>query len=91
MIEHPVLLYGILPLLALSLILVLIRFIKGPGITDRVISLDLAISVGIGIAAAYSVMSGTQVFMDIAMIMALLAFLGTVAFAFYIERRARKE
>lgn len=58
---------------------------------DRVISLDLAISVGIGTAAAYTVASGKQVVMDIAMIMALLAFLGTVAFAFYLERRGRKE
>ena len=83
--------YVVFPLLGLSLILILIRFLKGPRIADRVISLDLAISVGIGTAAAYTVATGKQVVLDIAMIMALLAFLGTVAFAFYIERRGRRE
>ncbi|MGI8892198.1 MAG: monovalent cation/H+ antiporter complex subunit F [Bacteroidia bacterium] len=89
MTEDPILLYGIFPLLGISLLLIMIRFIIGPRIADRVISLDLTISVGIGIAAAYTVLSGKQVVLDIAMIMALLAFLGTVAFAFYIERRGR--
>jgi multicomponent Na+:H+ antiporter subunit F len=89
MTEDPILLYGIFPLLGISLLLIMIRFILGPRIADRVISLDLTISVGIGIAAAYTVLSGKQVILDIAMIMALLAFLGTVAFAFYIERRGR--
>ncbi len=89
MTEDPILLYGIFPLLGISLLLIMIRFIIGPRIADRVISLDLTISVGIGIAAAYTILSGKQVVLDIAMIMALLAFLGTVAFAFYIERRGR--
>ena len=89
--EEIIMNYVILPLLGVSLILIVIRFLKGPRIADRVISLDLAISVGIGTAAAYTVASGKQVVMDIAMIMALLAFLGTVAFAFYLERRGRRE
>ncbi len=89
MTEDPILLYGIFPLLGISLLLIMIRFIIGPRIADRVISLDLTISVGIGIAAAYTILSGKQVVLDIALIMALLAFLGTVAFAFYIERRGR--
>jgi multicomponent Na+:H+ antiporter subunit F len=89
MTEDPLLIYGIFPLLGISLLLIMIRFFLGPRIGDRVISLDLTISVGIGIAAAYTVASGKQVVLDIAMIMALLAFLGTVAFAFYLERRGR--
>jgi multicomponent Na+:H+ antiporter subunit F len=91
MTEDPLLLYAIFPLLGISMLLIMIRFFIGPRIADRVISLDLVISVGIGTAAAYTVMSGKQVVLDIAMIMALLAFLGTVAFAFYLERRGRKQ
>ena len=83
------LLYFIFPILGLSLLLIMIRFFVGPRIGDRVISLDLTISVGIGVATAFTIFSGRQVFLDIAMIMALLAFLGTVAFAFYLEKRGR--
>lgn len=83
--------YFILPVLTLSVVLLFIRFIKGPSISDRVVSLDLHITTGIGIIAIYSIINDQPTFLDIAMILALIAFLGTIAFSYYIEKKEKNE
>lgn len=83
--------YIILPILCLSMVLIFFRFVKGPSIVDRVISLDLLITCGLGIIAAFSIMTDRSTFLDIAMILALIAFLGTVAFAYYLIKRHKNE
>jgi len=82
--------YIILPVLAISALLIFIRFLMGPSLSDRVVALDLLITTGIGMIAIYSIVTDQPTFLDIAMILALIAFLGTVAFAYYIEKRKRK-
>lgn len=83
--------YGILPVLSISVVLVFFRFLKGPGIVDRVIALDLLITIGIAIIAMYSIINNQSTFLDIAMILALIAFLGTVAFSYYLEKRKKND
>ncbi len=81
----------ILPVLAVSILLVFIRFLMGPKLSDRVVALDLLLTTGIGIIAVYSVVTNQPAFLDIAMIMALIAFLGTVAFAYYLQKREEND
>lgn len=81
--------YIILPVLTVSVILVFIRFIKGPSIVDKVIALDLLITIGIAIITVYSIITNQSTFLDIAMILALIAFLGTIAFSYYLEKREK--
>ncbi|GGE18268.1 cation:proton antiporter [Psychroflexus salis] len=88
---HDYLYYVILPILAISSLVVFIRFVKGPTIVDRVVALDLIITLGIGEIAIYSIINNKPTFLDIATILALIAFLGTVAFAFYLEKRNKKD
>lgn len=83
--------FFVVPMLGLSALLVFGRLIKGPSIVDRVIALDLLITIGIAIITSYSMLTGDSTFLDIAMILALIAFLGTVAFAYYLEKKGRKE
>lgn len=77
----------VLSLLSLSLILAFMRLVRGPSLPDRVVALDIAITMAMGIIAVYAVQNNQPVFLDVALILALLSFLGTVAFAYYIERR----
>lgn len=77
----------VLSLLSLSLILAFARLVRGPSLPDRVVALDIAITMAMGIIAVYAVQNNQPVFLDVALILALLSFLGTVAFAYYIERR----
>lgn len=78
-----------LPLIILSLAMVftLIRLIKGPRLESRVVALDLLTIIGIGVIAIYSMITGRPVFLDIAIVLALISFLGTIAFASYLERQ----
>lgn len=79
--------FVILPILTLSVILVFIRLFKGPAVVDRVIALDLIITIGIGIITVYSIRENQKILLDVAIILALIAFLGTIAFSYYIEKQ----
>ncbi|MFN2176601.1 MAG: cation:proton antiporter [Anaerolineales bacterium] len=77
----------ILPLLIFGLIFAFIRLLKGPSLPSRVIALDMMSVLGIGIIVVYAVVTDQPVFIDVAAVLALVSFLGTVAFAEYVERR----
>lgn len=82
--------YVILPVLVISMILIFWRFIKGPSIADKIISLDLLITTAIGVIAVYSIIYNHSTLMDTALILALIAFLSTVALSYYLEKRRKK-
>jgi multicomponent Na+:H+ antiporter subunit F len=87
MILEFLLFWVILPLLILGLIFAFVRLLKGPSLPSRVIALDMMLFLGIGIIVIYAVLTDQPVFIDVAGVLALVSFLGTVAFAEYIERR----
>lgn len=80
----------ILPVLSVSILLVFYRFLIGPTISDRIIAVDLLVTIGIGIIAVYSILTNQPTFLDIALILGLIAFLGTVAYSTYLEKRKKK-
>lgn len=87
MMKDDLLYFVFLPVLAVAALLIAWRFFKGPRLSDRVVALDLLITTGIGIIAVYSILADRPTFLDIAMILALIAFLTTVAFSYYLEKR----
>jgi multicomponent Na+:H+ antiporter subunit F len=76
----------VLPILGLSLVLCVVRLVRGPRLPDRIVALELMTSCAVGIAAATAVAKGRSLYMDVALIVALIGFLSTVAFARYLER-----
>jgi len=78
----------ILPLLGIGLLVTFIRVARGPSLPDRVVALDLMATFIISISAVYSVASGKPSYLDAAVVLALITFLGTVAFAYYLHRRS---
>jgi multicomponent Na+:H+ antiporter subunit F len=80
-------LYGVLPVLSVAILLAFIRLVRGPSLSDRVVALDLMTTLIIGIIAVYAIATNQSVFLDVASVLALISFLGTVAFAYYVERR----
>jgi multicomponent Na+:H+ antiporter subunit F len=73
-------------LLVIAMLLAAARLVRGAGLPSRVVALDLLGSLSVGFIASYAVITGQPVFLDVALVVALLAFLGTVAFAYYIEK-----
>ena len=80
-------LYVVLPLLSASGVLVFYRLLVGPTLPDRVVALDLLTIQLFGVLVALALYDDESALMDVALILALVAFIGTVAFARYVEIR----
>jgi multisubunit Na+/H+ antiporter MnhF subunit len=70
--------------LALCIIMASYRVIAGPSQPDRVIGLDTIATNTVGLILVLDIKSGTRAYVDAALVIALLAFLGTVALAKYL-------
>jgi multicomponent Na+:H+ antiporter subunit F len=77
---------GCLFFLSLSILAALYRVIKGPSMPDRVLALD---AIGINLIAGVAILSmlfRTDAYFEIILLIGSLSFVGTIAFARYIER-----
>lgn len=77
-------------IIGLSILVIFLRLVIGPSIEDRIVALDLLSANAIAFIAVYSIQKNTTTFLDVGIIVALLAFLGTVAFAYYLGRRGKE-
>jgi len=69
----------------ISLVISFIRFIKGPTCADRVVALDAMTVSGISIIVFIALFAGRIIYLDVALVYALLSFLGVIAVARYLE------
>ncbi|MCR5869525.1 MULTISPECIES: monovalent cation/H+ antiporter complex subunit F [Sphingomonas] len=76
--------------LAIALVLAGWRMVRGPGFADRVIALDMLTAIAVGFAALTAVTTGRGAFLDIALGIALINFVATLAFAAFLERKRRE-
>jgi multicomponent Na+:H+ antiporter subunit F len=75
-----------LTMLALAAILTFIRLVRGPTLPDRVIASDLIGVLTVCLLVVVAASTAQQAFLDVAMVLALISFVGTVAYARYVER-----
>lgn len=78
-----------LVLLGLALIVSLVRIVIGPSLSDRVLALDLLTVVAMGFVGVIAVRTKLWLYLDIAIALALLGFLATVALARYVLLRGK--
>jgi multisubunit Na+/H+ antiporter MnhF subunit len=72
--------------LSICLVLVAIRFAIGPSLPDRITAFDLFVANVIGIVAIYTELTGNVDFIDVAIILSLFGFLGSISFAYYLMK-----
>lgn len=72
--------------LIIAMFVSFVRLVRGPSLPARVVALDLMGSLTVGIIAVYSVATKQAIFLDVAIVLALIGFLGTVAFAYFVEK-----
>ena len=77
-----------LVMLGLALFLTVFRIVVGPSLADRVLALDLLTVLALGFVGVMAIRTGITLYIDIAIALALLGFLATVALARYILSRA---
>lgn len=73
--------------LSLCAVLTLIRFLIGPTLPDRVTAFDLFAANIIGITAIYAVVTRSEGIVDVAFMVSLFAFLGTISFGYYLLKK----
>jgi multicomponent Na+:H+ antiporter subunit F len=79
-----------LVMVATALLVAFARVVRGPTLPDRVVAVDLIAVSSAGLMVTAGLGSREPAFLDGAMIIALLGFLGTVAYARYAERERRE-
>ncbi len=67
-----------------------VRVVVGPSMPDRVLALDLIGLLSVSLIGLYAIASGESLFLDAAIALALISFLGTVAFSRFIEWRGEE-
>jgi multicomponent Na+:H+ antiporter subunit F len=72
--------------LGVALLIAFIRLVKGPTLPDRIVAMDLFGVLVVGIIVVLAAWTGVRATLDAAIVIALIGFLGTVAYATYVER-----
>ncbi|GKU77176.1 Na(+)/H(+) antiporter subunit F1 [Paenibacillus sp. L3-i20] len=80
------LLVASLIILSLSILGCMFRLLIGPSISDRIAALDTIGVLLLAMIAIIGMILGTQAYFDIILLIGILTFIGTTAFARYIER-----
>ncbi len=73
-------------ILVAGMVFALVRLILGPSLPDRVVALDAIATMAVGALALTSIITGQSILLDVALAMALITFLGTVALAISLEK-----
>jgi len=79
-----------LVVLVIAIGLAFVRLIQGPSIPDRVVALDLVVTLLVGLIAVSSIETGDVIFLRVAMVVALFNFIGTIGFCWYLQRGSQK-
>ncbi len=71
----------------IAFLFTIIRLILGTTLADRILSLDMLVTLGIGFIAIFTLHTGFYAYLDMAIALGLVGFLATVAFARLLMHR----
>jgi multicomponent Na+:H+ antiporter subunit F len=77
----------VMAMLSVSVVIAFVRLLMGPSLPDRVVALDLVGLAIVAVVATYSIYTNQPILLRAATALALISFLGTVAFAYYVQRK----
>jgi multisubunit Na+/H+ antiporter MnhF subunit len=72
--------------LGVALLIAVVRLVKGPTLPDRVVAMDLIGVLVVGLIVVLAASTRVPATLDAAIVIALIGFVGTVAYATYVER-----
>ena len=72
--------------LGVALLVAFIRLVKGPTLPDRIVAMDLFGVLVVGLIVVLAGSSRMRETLDAAIVIALVGFLSTIAYATYVER-----
>lgn len=78
--------WGSIVIITLAMIALIYRIVIGPSASDRVVALDALGVALIALIGLFSIMVETSFYLEIILLLAILSFIGTVAFSKFIEK-----
>lgn len=72
--------------LGVALLITVVRLVKGPTLPDRVVAMDLVGVLVVGLIVVLAASTRVRATLDAAIVIALIGFVGTVAYATYVQR-----
>ncbi|WP_299757779.1 K+/H+ antiporter subunit F [uncultured Boseongicola sp.] len=72
--------------LALAQIMSMVRLVLGPTTGDRILALDTMVINSLGLVIVLGIHQGVQIYFEVALLIAMLGFVSTVALARFILR-----
>lgn len=78
--------WGSIVIITLAMIVLVYRIVIGPSASDRVVALDALGVALIALIGLFSIMVETSFYLEIILLLAILSFIGTVAFSKFIEK-----
>ena len=79
-------LYAALAITALSQIMAMVRLWIGPSTADRILALDTMFINALGLIVLLGIVQGTAIYFEATLIIAMLGFVSTVAYARFVLR-----
>ncbi|WP_297419727.1 monovalent cation/H+ antiporter complex subunit F [Thermococcus sp.] len=72
-------------LIAIATLLSTYRVFRGPTTVDRLVAVDIMTTITTGLMVLFSLYYGRMIYISVALVYAILAFGGVIAFARYLE------
>lgn len=72
--------------LILAMVLILIRLLRGPSVADRVLALDTLYVTAMALVIVLGIVENSPLYFEVALLIAMLGFFGTVVLARYLAR-----
>lgn len=72
-------------IIAIATLLSMYRVFRGPTTADRLVAVDIMTTTTTGLMVLFALYYRRAIFLDVALVYAILAFLGVIAFARYLE------
>ena len=72
--------------IALAQAMSMIRLVMGPSIGDRILALDTMVVNAIGLIVLLGLAQGVRIYFEVSLIIAMLGFVSTVAYARFVLR-----
>jgi len=73
-------------ILLVSIFIALYRFLKGPTLSDRVVAFDIMGIMSVSLLALLALYFQRSLYLDVALVIGLIGFLGSTIFGRYIEK-----
>lgn len=76
-------------ILGVSVLLIFIRFLKGPTLQDRAIALDMFTTVSTSFLVILSLFFENSYFLDISLVYSIISFISVIAISKYLEEKVK--